>query len=492
MKNSGSRRLFPILTLYCLGLVLHLAGCGTTAPRLGEEVLLEGGEPPAVLKVPSRDSFVGIATAPTEEEAREKALLAAKEQIIAFLGTRLRSETIRKVLEEQTGTEESNLDIRYQAEVQAIANNVVQVRAAHTHLQRWQKSAAQGITYYYKAWALVPFSKVEHERYLADLVGQAEKLAGRALEQGRQSARGGKFLDALFQYVEVRKSSLQVLEITGLPPGLATDLRQMVQDADTELRGLAHGLRLEAENDGQSVRVGGGLALPLVARATLERDGRAVPVAGLPITFTFLEGEGDIDSPVNTDSQGRAAAAVHRVGTVNARNQVEATVAVMVEDVTDLNFPRLRFSFGSRKATILVAIEVVCEGQELAHTTIESAIVGALRARQYEVVETGAVGREADFVLEGSIEAAGAEKANFGNFLVCRAQANLRLVDSRSGLAVAEVHLPNEEIRDTRGYAPNEDRACREAVALKQVQKVYQIEPGDYLVEQLLQGLEEE
>jgi hypothetical protein len=494
-RGAGKRRAPPAryrLVALVLGAALYLAGCGGAPPpgtEIPDPVSGRSWEPEEKFLRPPADHFVGVSRGFAEEaDARNDAVLDARKQIVASLGTSLDTRIVETILTQQSTADILTPDIQSTAVAEAIAGSIVAVRPTDFHVQRWKTSSEGRVDYIYKAWALVPFSKAEHDGFIADLVAQTETLADRALSKGTGGESEGKFLDALLQYSDVRNSASKVLSMPGILPNLTTALREIVQDGDARAKSLAHGLRLTVENDGQSCRVGQGLPRPLVVRASFLREGTEAPAAGVPIVFSFVEGSGDIDALVTTDGNGRAEAKVHRVDSLDPRNQVEASVGLDDAGLGELPFPKVRFSLASRKATVRISFEVLCSGENLAESPLRNAVVSQLKAHGYEVM-LGEGPEPADVAIAGAVRAGDPNQVAPG-YVVCRAEANLNLVDLATGQTLAAATLPNDTYADTRGFANTGEKACRNALTLERIREIYGVDPAEYLVSELLKGIE--
>lgn len=205
--------------------------------------------------------------------------------------------------------------------------------------KKYELLTIDGVKYWWDVWVRLAVGKKEleqaAERTLEKIdfvINQAKVYAGEAadlLDRGEVAA-------ALFT-IGIARSHLEEIGEDPETFTLKMNINSMVQE-------IASRLRLNRVTEKiEDCRIGEGLEQSL--QIMVDYEGR--PVANLPITFKFLEGEGFIDELVYTDTSGVASAHIAKLQSAGNPNIVEARIAHNVLNLEEFPTQRIHFSFGS-------------------------------------------------------------------------------------------------------------------------------------------------
>ncbi len=464
------------------GLIILLMGCtaikGVKAPPtpVGRETLISEEGRSIGAEVPE-GYFVGISKDyKMDQSARDDALLNARKQIIESLGLKLESEVVDRILTRGDTRGVLTSDVMTDAKINAVAKNILMVRAERWYIRRWERTTKGGVEYFFRARCLVEFDREAHDRFVHEMVTQSEKLAQPVFEEGVRLEGGGQLHQAVGRYLKVVEVVRELDEFTGIPPDWTTGVRKLKIDAEGRLEGLFGRIRFSTFNDNQVGVVGKGLKNPLLLVVTVTQRGGETPLEGFPVTFRFVEGVGRLDEGVTTDGKGVAASRVYRIDSRKDRNLVEAVVGgADLEGVVSFPLPKATFSFRSTfaaEATLVsVSIEETILGERVAESRVQSRVIDALRKKGFQVLDLGErPGEEPDIVVTGAARADKADELVYDNktygIYFCRARINLEAKNTRDGSILATM---DERVK---GSGADGQKAAQSALTAKNLEGI--------------------
>ncbi|MFW6180739.1 MAG: hypothetical protein ACOC8N_03235 [Spirochaetota bacterium] len=273
-----SARLLMAAALVMGGLGPGGCGTGRQAEVSGSDTMVEASSrrpPQWITRIPeSRDHlyFVGVSGDENAfDRARKAAVGDALRQVLETIGVRV---TVSTAIQEEYARE-----LRVELESRLLASGEARVQGAVLEEVYHQKHRRRDGSLFYRVWVLLRYRKEalarEQER-LAELAAleleEARSLAARAqalLEEGRVWEALAGYLDAAFAALKVEDGEVYVD-------------RFLIRAG----RMLAE-IRMEQAGGPPTGMLGGPLQEPLALRVYREQDGRRLPVAGAPVTFTY-------------------------------------------------------------------------------------------------------------------------------------------------------------------------------------------------------------
>jgi len=209
--------------------------------------------------------------------------------------------------------------------------------------RKYELIAADGVKYRWDVWVRLAVKKKELEKAVEKALAKVELV----LEQARKYSEDA---EALIDKKEIAPGLLKLgiarshLQEIGEDPEafvLLLNINGMIQETLSKLRLYPSTKEIEA------CRVGEGLEQPLQIGVSYEGK----PVEYFPVVFGFVEGEGDVDELVYTDSAGIASAHVTRLRSTGNPNLVEAGIAFGTLVLEQFPSQKVRLSFGSLPPT---------------------------------------------------------------------------------------------------------------------------------------------
>jgi len=473
------------------------AGCSPKPVRTtlrGERALVEASAqevPGWVVREPESDRefhyFRGIRTdAPSLEAGETDARMNAVAGIIQFLGLRVTVDYQRLRTEEQTEIRDA---------LQSVGGaDIFGTRLSELFYRRWRIRDGEEVRDLYDVYVLVRFPRESVERIArsqqerlrnVEQLMAGPGLIGQPSEVYGQIVRTGQALTAIN---ELNRSVL----ITTETEGQAENLKRQ---AVARLSRLIGGLRLSIATSAQQVTTGAQNA-PFTISVTVTTEDRnaSAPVPNVPVTMVF--GDTSHTQVVWTDGNGVGQWEVREVpfGTGTRTITARAELPAAVEGISDIarSVPTASASVEVVPATQLVRLLVIVtertDGQRLDRTLAEGWLVEALRKEGFTVVSPSQTPSDlggldpranenaalvfaervgATVLLTGTIETSQATPVEMMNGIyLTSAQARLTLTDLAASQVLATITLPDEVIRDTRGFGNTPERAADAALSL--------------------------
>ena len=467
----------PMSRLAALLLVLILA-----AATSGSALAAKDGELPKKFTSPKQDKehmrVCGIGSDADLAAAQRAAAAHATTQIINSFGFTGRTETthIRTELESTFS--------------QAVRQHGPDARIKGAWVEEWTyRESPTGYTVY--VLVAYPRAEMEMERQrMADArVAAIADMTARLAAAEDLSVRRD-FGVAARRYAEVVRAGEQQEGAEGVATRALAGLQRTLD-----------GLKLAvAAGDTQRGLTGSGLPAPLVVSVT--HGGERVPVSGVPVTFSFSEGSGELTESAVTGTDGRAECRVSRLpadlngGSIRARLDLEALLGAgtgreaaspqLASLVSPGAAPAVDFRYNllsvSRGMRVLVLIDERVDEKPLRESLMAGSLQEELLAAGYRVVADVEIGKSncdrirqlldkdqilsvrdeiyemVDAVVWGVATAGAAESMSSGLYRSF-ADANLKVVDLVGGDLLATVNITR-----AKGFDTNPARAQQAAL----------------------------
>ncbi|RLA95234.1 MAG: hypothetical protein DRG83_18840 [Deltaproteobacteria bacterium] len=238
MNGNLVKRQAKFLTLLIL---LATLGCATTGGRAPEtEEFRVSKEPrPDWPDNPPSGHFVGISkNFSMEAKARNDALMDARKKIIDYLGVKIEKNVLDKIL--TTGRTDDVLitDVVSNAITRMIGQSILKVRAMKYHSEKWKQIDKGKVSYYWKVFCLVPFSKEEHNQFVSQWVGEITRLAQPIFTAAKKAEQDDDLITAAQKYDRVLKVLQQAEGIADFEPFLISPVRRLKAEASSALETL--------------------------------------------------------------------------------------------------------------------------------------------------------------------------------------------------------------------------------------------------------------
>ena len=498
MKRRSNKALHRASIISVLVLAA-VAGCGpgqVNTGITGERTLIEASAeqtPGWVTREPESDNqyhyFRGIRTdAPTLEAAEGDARQNALAGIVQFLGLRVTVDYQRLRTEERTAIEDA---------IRSVGGaDIAGTRLSEFYYRRWRVNEGDRVRYLFDGFAMVRLPRASVERIQQ---GQQERL--RNIQQmlagpgfmARPSEIAAQITNASQALSAVNELNQSVL-ITTQTSGQADQIRRQ---AVTRLTRLVSSLQVSVAAVPERVTAGR-QPQPLVLRVSVTQDDRGIPapVPQMPVKISLGEGDNSVSQVVWTDTRGIAEWDLHEINVAGTSTPVTAQVQLPegARTVNDLatSVPTATTTLSIVDATslvkVLVAVREQVSGEDTGQHFAEARIVEALSEAGFEVVAPGqlpsdavagdpwkntaaaaelAASTGANMILSGSISVSEPTPvARMRGVFFCTASAELVLSSVRTGQVVASIPLPDDVVRDTKGFGNSPERAAQNALML--------------------------
>jgi hypothetical protein len=481
------------------GVLLMAIGCGPkgaiTSPSTmmdGERKLVEStaARPPEwVVREPDSDEryhyFRGFRSdAPSLEGGETDARHNALGHIIQFLGLRVTVDYQRMRTEERT---------RIHDAIRSVGGaDIFGTRLNELYYRRWRVRDTDRIREAYDVYVLIRFPKDAVARIKQ---GQDERLQaiGRMIPAPSTMGASRDVYSRVIQSAHAL-TALDDLDqsvlITTATHGQADELRNQ---ATTRLAQMIGRLRLAVATSESRVSPGGqDSPFAVTVRVTTDDRGSRAPASNVPVDITV----GDSSRVVWSDDDGIARWPFHHVpfdvGSQSIAARVQLPDAVRTNADFARNVPTANGAFDVVSASSLEVLFVVIDerpgGRQTSERAAEGRLVAALKEQGFQVMSpsalppesvTGdpwtseadaiALGLDADatILLRGSMTTdAPTSVAMMRGIYFCRASIELTLTDISNRKVLGSIVLPDDVVRDTRGYDSSPERAASKALML--------------------------
>ena len=498
MKRAIYRLAFRLCAASALA-VVALTGCGpphVETGTTGERTLVEASadrSPNWITREPASDDeyhfFRGIRTdAPSLEAAEADARHNALAGIVQFLGLRVTVDYQRMRTEERTAIEDA---------IRSVGGaDIAGTRLSEFYYRRWRVNEGDRVRYLYDGFVLVRLPKASVERIRQN---QQERLRGirQMLAGPGFMARPGEIYPQITSAAQALAAVNALNESVLVTTQTAGEAEQIRSQAITRLTRLIGAMQIRVAAEPRRV-TSGAQQEPFRIRATVTIDDRGVPapVPQVAVSLAFGSGDGALTQVVWTDQLGVATWDLHSVpfrgGSVPITARIQLPEGAQSLQTLATAAPTASGSVQIVDAASLVKIlvlvrERVAGGDTDTHFA-ESRLVDALREAGFEVVAPGALPpgaltddpwssadaatdlaeqTGASMVLTGTIETTEPTPvARMQGVYFCTANVALVLTSVADHRAVASVALPDDVVRDSKGFGNTPERAAENALML--------------------------
>jgi hypothetical protein len=334
-----------------LGLAVLLLAAGARTARAADDQVPECGsgahKGPPWARQPAADEFIGVSSLqPDERAARAAGLADARRQVVEYLGVSVEATFLDQVSLDTRGGE-AREEVQLSETTRTLARAVVQVREELVHVFHCR----EGQDSRWQAWVLVRFDREAHHRFVERWVAETERVArdlvGRSEDAG--DAQPAVALDCLLR---AGQAAVGLARLGSLPPDLSGRVQALTSDVGGRTGRLLATWSLVAGGADQVGAEGRGLPAPLTLTV---RTRLGDPVVGLPVTFRFSRGQGELTGETRTDARGVAACPVARLDPGSAEWAVEASLVepAMARQLS-LQPPKVAFAIRAGKGRLLV------------------------------------------------------------------------------------------------------------------------------------------
>lgn len=384
----------------------------------------------------SKDHYIGIGTA-NKAEAGAACAQAAKGKALADLSSEIfvtvSSEMVDK-FSEKSGLSETEV----LSDIRSATRNELE---AYDAVDSWESDA--------ECWVYYRLAKADYERTRLKRKEERSRLALDLWEKGLKREAEGNVPGALALYVQALS---QVQFYLGEGAEVQRDGKPLLltNEIYSSLQSLLGSLRLAAERDRFKVVSGRNLALDLGIKALVRRPGgQEEPVAGLPVSCSFVRGGGSVSRGAQTDASGSAACRLTRVESTDkvqvllarpelARMAAGESSVLLQETLKRLSRSAARFEFEvSGRPTYLSAKETNM-GSPVEVPQLVPALSEALTGLGLSLVGSAS---KADLVIE--LVAAARKVSEFHGMCVAHLDLSLEAKDRTEGTELYKASLQN-------------------------------------------------
>ncbi len=182
-------------------------------------------------------------------------------------------------------------------------------------------------------WIMLKLSKEKYALRQQIKLDYAKKLSSSYFYDGKKAVEKGNIYRGLLFYI-------QALE--AITPHIQEDLEykdvdgsiNLGTDIFIEMNNALKKINLEADQSNYMVQFSQELKIPIAVHAFYYNSNNdKIPIANLPIRFSFTKGEGDLNPEETTNNRGQATCDINRL--VSKRKTQEITAAFDIDKLTE-------------------------------------------------------------------------------------------------------------------------------------------------------------
>ena len=165
----------------------------------------------------------------------------------------------------------------------------------------------------------------------------------RVMKGGVKSETNHKIIKALTYYFSGYQQSLTLnplkntLEILNHSFVIPTIQEVNVRDFEMKIKSIVHNLSIVASSgEDQTIKIQGGLNHPLIGKVVLVEKDKSIPVSSIPVVFSYVSGNGELDKNDLSGIDGIVQTRVHKVSSFD-----ESKHSVRLS----FDYPKIRSNF---------------------------------------------------------------------------------------------------------------------------------------------------
>ena len=178
---------------------------------------------------------------------------------------------------------------------------------------------------------------------IQDKISKIESVLQRNLNEGTEAENRADVITALSNYLSgyqkspalpPLKSALHIIILSRENPG---PQNISAGEFESRIKSIVLNLNLATvSGDRQIVKTQKGVALPLVAKVYLLKEGNQIPVSNIPVVFSYETGQGELEKEKTSGPDGTVQTTIHKISSYKEANHVIAV---------KLDYSRIRSSF---------------------------------------------------------------------------------------------------------------------------------------------------
>ncbi len=458
-----------------------ISGCASFSLRPGWKLIErpQKKKPSWVTKEKKADDkylyFSGMRTGSLRlEDGESDAVKNAARKIVEYFG----QEGIILYEQKRTEIETELLD-------QVKFKGAAAVRAAkleEMYYEKWQSTAKDKVQFSYDVYVLIryPIEELEKEKEAQRKKAIELTKGARALSQIAERALAeGRVRESISQYTEALDFLSRVSILVEISPGVNNET--LKAEVKSDLEGIISKIKIEGKGSGQETIIKEPLKQPLILKVTYQEEEKSIPVRDLPVSFEFVEGEGNLQTLTRTDNDGIASCQVWRVDSSLKPNVIEGGIDVkrllgkekdeeIDETLLKLASLKERYTFNSylprEKKVFFVKVIERNLGEKVTPSLVQGEIERWFVDDDYQIKEKGEItdsqtreilkgdkaliqnlGRELGFdvlvIGQAQTEYVGSTIPMYGKETefapCCRANVSVKVMEAQSGRIIASV-----------------------------------------------------
>jgi tetratricopeptide (TPR) repeat protein len=175
-------------------------------------------------------------------------------------------------------------------------------------------------------WVMMRLSKDKYEMYRRINLDNAKKLAATYYYDGNQARDSGDVFDALTYYVKAIRCIQTHIEEDLTYRNIDGEINLGV-DIYKNIQKTLKMIHITPNEELYSIKFSKQMEYPLSITANIHNDqGQLVPIANLPMVFSFVKGEGTLTPSAATNPDGVATCSINRLISKRRLQEVSATL----------------------------------------------------------------------------------------------------------------------------------------------------------------------
>lgn len=310
-------------------------------------------------------------------------------------------------------------------------------------------------------WVYYRLDIAEYKRRQAEKLQKATALALNFFSKAKTAEKAKNIYDAMLNYMQALSAVEKFLGEPMEVPYEGTKIF-LSNEIFSSLQTVLNDIELKANNPKLDAQMGKPLRKALETVVT--NNTTSVPVANIPIHYSFVKGSGDIVSSSKSDRNGIASTQITKVIGTDKLQLVKAEVypaALLGQNASPLietivkgfTLPSVRFTLNVVSLSVAFETEEMLLGNKLKLPRIEPMLKNSLSAQGYTFVDDVA---KANMLV--TIKSNGRDGGEFSGLYTVYVDANISVTDLNSGEEVYKTAFNN-----IKGVSINYDKAGMKA-----------------------------
>ena len=490
-----------IFLIFLIFLLFFISGCVELIPKAqsyttikGDKLIETYGKKPQI--PPPSGYFVGISRELEEEqEARKEAYYDALRQILGYIGVEVSINQVEEIIESEGEEGILTSDVFGKTLIEVMGKAFLEIKPESEYVEKWERKTPYGLSYYYKAWSLVKFSKDEYVRKLNEIVNKGLELINYYLREADKLEKEKNIYLSMINYLSAISTLLNILErekeLKNLIPDSLNKLKIIANDIKGRILNINNRIEFIPLNPNISVIVRKRIEEPIRIKVIYKEDGKEYPINNFSLRFSFVKGRGDLEEVKVSNEDGIVTCKIFNISV--GENIIEVKPADWDSNI--ISIPRARIYIKGISPSSLLKFAVVFKENILGKIrdsfNLENKFIEKLKEKNFNVISQRIkIDTEENMIntakkLDVDILIFGIAEINNVNWIATSLYSTsctvtIKVYSVKDKKIVATFNIPDENFKDTRGFGLTEESAIENALTLDRAKGFF-----DFVIEKI-------